>query len=148
MSQIFTHVVHPRIEERKHQKPAKVADQLPSSGPLNRFNAALAVKITGAVGTMWCAYVFALIATTGFPGLLGDGVTKYTLWISTIFLQLVLLSVIIVGQNIQSAASDKRSEATYEDADAVLHTSLQIQAHLEAQDRQIEKILELVTTGR
>ena len=36
---------------------------------------------------------------------------------------------------------DKRSEATYEDADAVLHTSLDIQKHLEAQDAEIEKIL-------
>ncbi|PZS22199.1 MAG: hypothetical protein DLM54_03285 [Acidimicrobiales bacterium] len=108
----------------------------------------MAVRITRVVGTMWCAYAFALIATTGFPGLIGPKVTQYTLWVSTIFLQLVLLSVIIVGQNIQSAASDKRSEATYEDADAVLHTSLQIQAHLEAQDEQIEKILALTTTLR
>ncbi|HUE61361.1 MAG TPA: hypothetical protein VMO88_17465, partial [Acidimicrobiales bacterium] len=55
--------------------------------------------------------------------------------------QLVLLSIIIVGQNVLAAASDKRAEATYEDGDAVLHTSLEIQHHLEAQDAQIEKIL-------
>lgn len=148
MSQTFTHVIHPRIEQRKHQTAVKVADQLPTTGRLGRLNAAVAVRITRVVGTMWCAYAFALIATTGFPGLIGPKVTQYTLWVSTIFLQLVLLSVIIVGQNIQSAASDKRSEATYEDADAVLHTSLQIQAHLEAQDEQIEKILALTTTLR
>lgn len=144
MSAIFTQVVHPRIQERKRERPVKVADQHATTGPMARFNAALAVKITGAVGTMWCAYTFGLIATTGFPGLLGDGVTKYTLWVSTIFLQLVLLSVIIVGQNVQSAAADKRSQATYEDADAVLHTALQIQAHLEAQDQQIEKLIQQV----
>ncbi len=143
MSKIFTHVVHPHIEARRHQQPIKVADQLPTTGRLGRFNAALAVRITSVVGTMWCAYAFALIATTGFPGLLGGNVTHYTLWVSTIFLQLVLLSVIIVGQNVQSAAADKRSEATYQDADAVLHTTLEIQAHLEAQDEQIEKLLVL-----
>ena len=62
-------------------------------------------------------------------------------WISQTFLQLVLLSIIIVGQNVLAAAADKRSEATYEDADAVLHTSIDIQRHLEAQDAEIEKIL-------
>ena len=57
------------------------------------------------------------------------------------FLQLVLLSIIIVCQNVLAAAADKRSEATYEDADAVLHTSLDIQRHLEAQDAELERIL-------
>ena len=47
----------------------------------------------------------------------------------------------IVGQNIQAKASDKRAEATYKDADAVLHEALQIQAHLEAQDQAIANIL-------
>jgi Putative manganese efflux pump len=45
-------------------------------------------------------------------------------WISQTFLQLVLLSVIIVGQNVLAAAADKRSEATYNDADAVLHEAV------------------------
>jgi hypothetical protein len=146
MASIFTHVPHPHIADRKKQGPVVVADQHPTTGPLNRFNAALAVRITKAVGTMWCAYVFALIATTGFPGLLGDGVTKYTLWVSTIFLQLVLLSVIIVGQNVQAAATDARAEQTYEDAEAVLHTALEIQGHLAAQDAAIERILDRIRT--
>lgn len=34
-----------------------------------------------------------------------------------------------------------RDEATYEDADAVLHTALETQKHLEAQDAEIERIL-------
>ncbi len=40
-----------------------------------------------------------------------------------------------------AAASDKRAEATYEDADAVLHTALQIQDHLLAQDLELEKLV-------
>ncbi len=63
-------------------------------------------------------------------------------WVAQTFLQLVLLSIIIVGQNVQSAAADKRAEATYEDADAVLHTALQIQKHLEAQDAAIDNIFQ------
>jgi hypothetical protein len=54
---------------------------------------------------------------------------------------LVLLSIIIVGQNVLAAASDKRAEATYEDADAVLHTALDIQEHLAAEDAEIERLL-------
>ena len=55
---------------------------------------------------------------------------------------LVLLSIIIVGQNVQAAASDQRVEATYQDADAVLHTALAIQEHMAAQDAEIDKILQ------
>jgi hypothetical protein len=54
---------------------------------------------------------------------------------------LVLLPIIIVGQNVQAAAADARSEATYNDASAVLEEAKQIQAHLAAQDAAIEKIL-------
>jgi hypothetical protein len=63
------------------------------------------------------------------------------LWVNQTFLQLVLLSIIIVGQNVLAAASDKRAEATYEDADAVLHTALDIQEHLAAEDAEIERLL-------
>jgi hypothetical protein len=54
---------------------------------------------------------------------------------------LVLLSIIILGQNVQAAASDSRAQATYEDADAMLHTALDLQQHLQAQDAEIEGIL-------
>jgi len=91
---------------------------------------------------MWCAYAFAALAVVSLPSAIksGSAVTLVS-WISQTFLQLVLLSIIIVGQNVLAAAADKRSEATYEDADAVLHTALDIQKHLEAQDAEIERIL-------
>ena len=44
--------------------------------------------------------------------------------------------------------ADARAQATYEDADAVLHTALEIQQHMEAQDRQISQILEEVQALR
>jgi hypothetical protein len=145
MSDIFNYVPHPRIAARRAAGPPKVADVVvpAASAPwYARFNAALAVKITTAVGTMWCAYAFAALAFVSLPSAIrsGDAVTLVS-WISQTFLQLVLLSIIIVGQNVLAAAADKRSEATYEDADAVLHTSIAIQKHLEAQDSEIEKIL-------
>jgi hypothetical protein len=153
MSTIFHHVAHPYEAQRKEVKPAKVADQLPKDTPVTRFNSHLAIKITDLVGTMWCAYVFAAIALVGLPAVLGLTIvparfSSIVLWVSSEFLQLVLLAVIIVGQNIQSQASDKRAEATYNDADAVLHEALQIEQHLEAQDAAIERILtQLGTLG-
>jgi hypothetical protein len=63
-------------------------------------------------------------------------------WIAQTFLQLVLLSIIIVGTNIQSAAADKRSQDTYADAEAVLHEAMQIQAHLEEQDKALTALVQ------
>ncbi len=144
MSGLFTRHPHPYIEMRKVRPPTKVADQLPKSSPAARFNSWLAIKITTAVGTMWCAYIFAALALIGLPAALKPGGEGIIAWIAQTFLQLVLLSIIIVGQNILSAASDKRAEATYNDADAVLHEAVEIQKHLEAQDHAIEQILATV----
>jgi hypothetical protein len=146
MPNIFTPVIHPRIEQRKTQPPVKVADLMPKGGnPITRFNTWLAVRVTNGVGTMWCAYAFAALALVSLPAaILSGNPVVLVSWISQTFLQLVLLSIIIVGQNVLAAASDKRAEATYEDADAVLHTALQIQAHLAAQDAELQKILTCV----
>ena len=146
MAPIIDRVIHPRIAARKEQGPPKVADQMPKGGPVTRFNTALALKITGGVGTMWCAYVFGVIALISLPDAIKAGRPSVISWIAQTFLQLVLLSIIIVGQNVQSAAADKRSEATYEDADAVLHTALQIQTHLEAQDAELAKLVAALGT--
>ena len=146
MSNIFTPVLHPRIELRRRQRPIKVSDLMPKgTNPITRFNRWLAVKVTNGVGTMWCAYAFAALALVSLPAaILSGNPVVIVSWISQTFLQLVLLSIIIVGQNVLAAASDKRAEATYEDADAVLHTALQIQEHLAAQDAEIDRILACV----
>jgi len=115
--------------------PIKVADQLPTETTIQRFNAWLAVKVTNGVGTMWCAYAFAALALVSLPSAISShSPIVLVSWISQTFLQLVLLSVIIVGQNLLAAAADKRSEATFKDADAVLHEAVMIQEHLLAQD--------------
>src|SRR5450631_4770044 len=83
------------------------------------INGKIAVLVTGAVGTMWCAYAFAVLALVALPSALKSGdPLQLVQWISQTFIQLVLLSVIIVGQNISSRASDKRAEMTYKDAEA------------------------------
>jgi hypothetical protein len=144
VSTIFTHDPHPRIAERRAKGPVMVDDErrLAHPNPMVRFNAKLGLRITLVVGTMWCAYLFTLLALVSAPSAFRSAnIIVIVAWIAQTFLQLVLLPVIIVGQNIQAAASDKRAEDTYKDADAVLHEAMQIQKHLEAQDAEIEKIL-------
>ncbi|HEY5183532.1 MAG TPA: hypothetical protein VIM19_01200 [Actinomycetes bacterium] len=142
MSTVFTHIPHPRIEQRKKVGPPKVADQLPQDTAMARFNSHFGLLITVAVGSMWAAYLFTLLALISLPAAVqSHNAIIIVAWIAQTFLQLVLLPIIIVGQNVQAKAADKRAEATYEDADAVLHTALQIQAHLAAQDVEIEKIV-------
>ncbi len=132
--------LHPRILERKITGPPKTADAQKTG-----FNSWLAVKITSGVGTMWCAYLFAGIALISLPSVLRThDLVAIVAWVAQTFLQLVLLSIIIVGQNIQAAASDKRAEATYQDADAVLHTALQIEDHLLKQDEALGALIAAV----
>jgi hypothetical protein len=126
--------------------PAKTSDQrTKGKGPIGRLNARFGVFITVAVGTMWCAYIFTLLAMVSLPAALkSHDQIIIVAWIAQTFLQLVLLPIIIVGQNVQAAASDQRAEDTYKDAEAVLHEALQIQAHLQAQD----EILQRLAVGR
>ncbi len=136
---LYEHVPHPRIAART--RPLNVAAHLPQESAPDRVNSWLAVKITSGVGTMWCAYIFAVIALISLPDAIKAGRPAIISWIAQTFLQLVLLSIIIVGQNIASASTDKRATDTYEDAEAVLHEAIQIQQHLQAQDAAIERIL-------
>jgi hypothetical protein len=86
----------------------------------NGLNAKIAVFLTNIVGSMWCAYVFAIIAILGLGPALKPGGEGLIAWIAQTFLQLVLLSVIMVGQNVQSQASDVRSQHTYDDTVQIL----------------------------
>ena len=120
----------------------KVVDQLPRGTAINRFNTKVAIIITTAVGSMWCAYAFALFDLISLPTAIRNGPSAVVTWVAQTFLQLVLLSVIMVGQNVQAAAADKRAEATFHDASAALHELAHVQGHLGAQDILLTKIAE------
>jgi hypothetical protein len=89
-------------------------------GEVDGVNAKIAVLITRLVGTMWCAYLFTIIALLGLSPALKPGGEGLIAWIAQTFLQLVLLSVIMVGQNVQSLAADARSANTFKDAETIL----------------------------
>jgi hypothetical protein len=140
---IYSYIPHPHIARRREQGPVKIADQLPRDTSWDRFNTWLAVRITAIVGTMLCAYLFTMLALISLPSALKSANLLIIIaWIAQTFLQLVLLPIIIVGQNVQAAAADKRAEQTYLDAEAVLHEAQQIQQHLAAQDAALLALAE------
>ena len=139
MAITYVHVPHPRIASRKNAGPPKAAD-----GHVG-FNGKIALTLTTVVGTMWCAYAFAVLALVALPAALGSGNLQTMIsWVSQTFIQLVMLSVIMVGQNILGRAADKRADMTYKDAEAILQEAEQIQAHLKAQDAALDALLDRV----
>jgi hypothetical protein len=113
-------------------QPVKVRQQLPrvvrfdpkeikkAVGEVEGFNAKVALVITRSVGTMACAYLFALIALISLPDAIKAGRPAIISWIAQTFLQLVLLSIIMVGQSVQSAASDARAAKEFADTETIL----------------------------
>src|SRR3954471_580579 len=120
------------VEEAKLHVPALVPREqaraaVHGSGPVGRFNTWVAVKITNIVGSMWCAYVFALLTLISLPAALKTGDPLVIVaWIAQTFLQLVLLPIIIVGQNVQAAATDARALADHETLSAIHTLSTEI----------------------
>ncbi len=138
MSISFEHIQHPHIAAHRKAAPPKTADEHVG------INGRVALGLTTAVGTMWCAYAFAVLALVVLPDAVNGGLLTLIQWVSQTFIQLCMLSVIMVGQNILGKASDKRAEMTYKDAEATFHESEQIQKHLMAQDQALNDLLDKV----
>jgi hypothetical protein len=66
----YTHLLHPHTLERLEPKDQPVKAAVNGA---TKFNSWLAVKITNGVGTMWCAYIFAIVAFIGLPTALKPG---------------------------------------------------------------------------
>ena len=139
MAVLFQHQPHPRIAAREGHAPPRTTDALDS------LNGRLALLLTRAVGTMWCAYAFTVLALVALPEALASGdLLPFVDWLSQTFIQLVMLSVIMVGQGILGRAADRRSEMTFRDAEATFHETRQLQDHLAAQDRVLTTLLEKI----
>lgn len=128
------HIPHQRIAQRKHEGAAVTSDE--NIG----FNGRLAVLITKTVGSMWCAYAFAALAFISLPDAIHQGTFALVTWISQTFLQLVLLSVIMVGQQVLAKASDKQALQTYQDTEAVLQLTDEIHRLIEVNNELTAEI--------
>jgi hypothetical protein len=129
----------PQLHVPRHVRMTQVLTQVHGGGMMGRLNAAVAVRITKIVGTMYCAYVFALLALVALPAAIEQGsATVLVNWLSSNFLQLVLLPIIIVGQNVISAAQDARAEADHETLTALHEMSKQQITILEGQNEILD----------
>jgi hypothetical protein len=119
----------------RHVTITQVREQLHGTSAIGRFNNAVAVKVTQAIGSMWAAYLFVLIALVSLPQALmsflnGDTVTGIA-WLSQSFLQLVLLPILMVGQRVIAAGQDARAETDHETLTALHQINVQQLAILE-----------------
>ncbi len=129
----------PTLHTPRHVKREQVMAEVHGSGPIGRANAWLAVRVTKIVGTMYCAYIFTVIALVALPSAIQQGSpTVLVNWISSNFLQLVLLPIIIVGQNVISAVQDARAAADHETLTALHRMNVQQLQILEGQERILE----------
>lgn len=81
---------------------------------ISEFNRRIAEKITAAVSTMWCAYIFAAIALISLPAAIRTGDSLVIVaWVAQTFLQLVLLSIIMVGQQAQADSVAQKINETH-----------------------------------
>ena len=100
----------------------------------------IAVFITSIVGTMWCAIVFTLLALVSLPDAISGGKATLISWIAQTFLQLVLLSVIMVGQNLQNKHSEARANANF---DVNVKSEIEIETILQHLENQNEVMSEI-----
>ena len=135
LSEARAHIPQLILNQQVHQ-------QIHGDSPAGRFNSRLAVGITKVVGSMWCAYLFALLAIISLPAAIQSHDPIIIVdWIAQTFLQLVLLPIIIVGQNIQAAASDARAESDHKTLIAIHTLTAEVHAIAEQQTALL-KIIE------
>ena len=129
---LYTEIRHPRAHARRSQDPAHVDEQ---AGRSER----LAAWITARIGSMWTVYVCSAVTVIwmllGSRQVLGFDPYPYPflLFLGNVA-QLLLIFIILLGQQVLGRAADQRSQHTYEDAEAILVDCEQIQNHLLAQD--------------
>jgi hypothetical protein len=120
-----------------------------------RFNKRIALATTNFVGSMTCAWIFSVLALVSLPAVLTTafglsifphwlvavGLIALIAWIAQTFLQLVLLSVIMVGQNVQQIASDARAAKQFEDTETIVdRLDIDTQGGIEVLHKQLNKI--------
>src|SRR5215472_1863047 len=104
------------------------------------FNGRLAAAKTKAVGTMWVVYfttafvlAWVTLATWGPLHHLDPYPFAFLLFMGNV-VQLLLVFVILVGQQVLGRASDRRSARTFQDAETILNEVAKLHEHLVEQD--------------
>lgn len=151
-------VSEPHFGYTRHGFPVhlRVQDHLPDATVPQLMNKKIALGVTHVVGSMWCAYIFSVLSLVSLPAVLTEafslkvfphwlvsvGLIALVAWIAQTFLQLVLLSVIMVGQGVQQEASDARAAKTFEDVEHIIdQLNLQTDGGLTVLNAKLDELL-------
>jgi len=138
---LYTEMRHPRAHARR------VVDPAHPDGP-SGFNEQLATWITTRIGSMWTVYICSAVtviwAVLGARQVLGFDPYPYPflLFLGNVA-QLLLIFIILLGQQVLGRTADRQSMHTYEDAEAILVDCEEIQNHLMAQDTHLAAATDL-----
>jgi uncharacterized membrane protein len=129
------------------QGPVTIADE--QAG----FNSALAAAITRCVGSMPALYLV-LVIVGGWMALASWGPLRgvdpypfpFLLFLDNV-VQLVLCSVILVGQRVLGMAADRRAVQTYQNAEAIFEQVADLQEHLDRHDRTLSRGISLLDSS-
>ena len=120
----FVHRPHPHIDE--HEKAGPPKTRAPRAG----LNDRVAARADHGCGDDVVRVHLRNPGPLVVPDAIKGGLLTFVQWVSQTFIQLVMLSVIMVGQSILGQAADKRAEATYKDAEATFHEGPADPSHL------------------
>ena len=128
-----------RHEPHQHQ-PRNVNLVHATEQAAEGLNTRIAITLTKSVGSMWTAYIFAMIAVIGLFAILGVFnliVATLVAWVSQTLIQLVLLPVIMVGQNVLGRKAELQADEQFRTTMSTYHDIEQIMQHLSAQDAEL-----------
>lgn len=125
---------HTHLQASRRRRPTQYRDQQLG------LNGRLAAWMTLTIGSMWavyattaCVLIWIALAQV-LPHSFDTYPFPFLLLIGNV-VQLLLVFVILVGQQVLGATADRRARDTYEDAEAILHQIEALHQHLAAQDR-------------
>lgn len=127
----------PQDVNQKHQQGLGTQDRI-------------ALGITTAIGTMYAVYVFALVMAgwmiwqVTFTATPFDPYPFAFLLFMGNIVQLLLMPLIMVGQNIQNRHAEIRATEEYQTTMSSYHDIEHILTHLDAQDRALRKQTKLL----
>jgi hypothetical protein len=103
------------------------------------FNDKLAVWIGTHVGSMYCFYLFNVIAFLSFKSAIDThNLVPIINWVSSNWIQLVLLPAIMVAQNVAQEATDAKSEVDHTTLTYLANLQDEQMAELESQSKILE----------
>jgi uncharacterized membrane protein len=129
------------------ERPVTIADEQVG------LNAAIAAAVTRGVGSMPALYAVLVVmacwmglATWGPLHRVDPYPFPFLLFLNNV-VQLVLCSVILVGQRVLGMAADRRAVQTYESAEAIFAQVADLQEHLDRHDRLLSRGVSLLESS-